>query len=280
MDIENKEMSNTDEVLSDSDILASIPREGGNPFGEQDEQEKDTPAESPSDEQPTEDDPPQEGEEEESKEESEEESNTLDDNDNVPFHKNPRWQRLQEEKKALEAKVAELSPLAEKISEMEKKVLEKNESVPLEYQNVFGENVEAYNNWVKLQNIQKESLKKELIAEMEQKKIDEQKAIDDQQKAIQANIEYIEDNFNVSLPEDSSKRNDFVKFMWDYQPSSNGKLDFPKGWKLYSSMSKPAPTSDRRKSIASKATASNKGETPKSDTFELGDFIPNHLKNR
>lgn len=281
---------NIEEMMTESNPLADIPTEGTPFTGESDEQE--VPVESPTENIETEESPSQEGEEtEESTEEVDETSeeteveDTPDDNEKLPFHKNPRWQKMQEDKKALEAEVAELKSMTEKVSQLEQTVqgMDKGTEVPAEFKEVFGENVEAYNNWQKLQQGQRDGIKKEIIAELAQAQKAEQEAVTKQQDAIQENITYIEDQYDVKLPEKSSLRNEYMKFMLDYQPTTDGNLDFSKGWELFGQVKGTKtdnPISKARKKVVAKTASDRKAETPESDVYELGNILPNQFKKR
>lgn len=276
---------NVEEMMETSDPLADIPSDGEAYTGESDERVEE-PAESPT-EKENEESPSQEGEEVKEEEEAKAEpkaEDTPDVKEEIPFHKHPRWIAKDEKIQSLEAKLEELAPLAAKVTELETKVSEKSTEVPTEFKKVFGDDVVSYNNYMELTALQQAKTEENILAKIEQSRKAEADAATAQSEAIQKNIEKIEDTYNVKLPDNSSLRNEYIKFLWEYQPTSvdaagKSNIDFIKGWDLFQ---KTRETSDKsseaRKKVVAKTTTDRKAEPVESDTYELGDFLPNQFK--
>jgi len=187
--------------------------------------------------------------------------------ENVPFHKHPRFKALVGENKHLKETVEQLASLKDEVERLKQASVPKetNVQIPAFFANVWGDNPEAwamYQQFSAQEKAQyKEEIKKEILAEQNREKEEAEKW----DKWINGQIE--------SLEEEGKEfdRNGLLKVMSDYRPTDgNGNYDFKKGYELYSKLkslesSDSKTTSKARKEIAGMTTSDNKSETVKSD---------------
>ncbi len=225
------------------DLLSEIPREGANPF---ESLEKDTPVESTPTKEPN----------EVTKDKPEEGINTPE--DNLPFHKHPRWiereNELKTEREAREQMGRELAELKE--LKKEKSSVE----VDPRWKALWGDNPEAYQKWLELENERKDQVKREIVEE--QQKAEQQKVAEAQHwsKWVDDEIKKLQDAGN------QFDRNKLIKTMLDYRPTDeNGNFDFNLGMKIYKTENPDnSEKTEAKKQVADMVTKSgSKQDTPK-----------------
>ena len=222
-------------------ILADVEHEGSNPFADL---ETDTPAESlPA----------------ENKEEKE---------DDIPFHKHPRWIERENELNELRERdtqtvkeIAELRALSETKS---------NADIPDWFTELYGENQTAWDKYSVHEARRTEEIESRIIARQQEA----------QNKVIEDGVKWDQwVDTEISRLEGQGKsfdRNKLIKTMLDYSPTdANNNLDFDKGLKIYEAMEgKPeVEKSDARKQLADNVSkATTKGEPTKKDYMTAGDL--------
>ena len=186
--------------------------------------------------------------------------------DNVPFHKHPRWQQMQEKASKVDDLERELHELRENVTHREPS----DQEVPESFQKLYGNDPVAYKAYREEQIRLKDELKRELFEEQEA-------ATRAEREESEKWTNWVEDEF-TRLQSDGKQfdRNELGKIMLDYAPTdANGNLDFDKGLALYETLksAKTAPVnSTARKQLAAAATATTTGETPKKDYMTTEDL--------
>lgn len=232
---------------NENEFLETVAREG-EPLTE-----KETPAESTPANEP-EKDKPAEGE------------NTSD--ENVPFHKHPRWMEREEELKALresnEATARELAEL-KTIAEETSKRLPTDTSIPEWFKELYGENATAWAKYSEHDQKQREEIKREVIEE--QQKAAQQTT----QEAAKWN-KWVDDEIQKLKAEGHQfDRNEFIKTMLDFRPTDEtGSFDFKKGITIYEALK--AKGEDPAKSHARKELADTMTKSSGSGDKALKDY--------
>jgi hypothetical protein len=231
---------------------------------EMEQQENNEPAESSTEDIITEESPSYQGEDSQDnhlEENDDQEDNTDNANEDLPWHKNPRFKQMMEDNKQLK----ELKSRLEMLEQSNKQTSNTAEEVPDEYKHVFGENVQAYKNWEELEQKSREKFRQEILAEEAQKA----KEQEEQLKLVQTKIENIENQFGVSLPKNSKLRSEFLQFLVDHKiGGQQGQYDFESGWKLFDRISKAKKSSeiDKKRQVASKASSLKNNNVTNEDT--------------
>ena len=264
-------------------ILAGIPYEGEveADITKTDELEKETPKESPAEIKPKEEKAASSEAAPEAKEEPKAEDNTLNVN-NVPFHKRPEFKNFKDEREAKFQKFLDEQErkTQEKFTALEKQYQTKNPqnvTVPKWFENLYGDNPEAWVEYQKATQTEREQMKSDIIREIkaeQEKASDYQKSLDNWvNENVNALADYTKQN---NLPD--FDKNKLMKIMVDYAPSDeNGNLDFAKGYGLYMELNsieqaKAKEKSDARKDLASQTTKTSKGEVEPKDFMTQKDF--------
>lgn len=187
--------------------------------------------------------------------------------DNLPFHKHPRFKALIEEKNKLQSTVSELMSVKEEIERLKTAQPTANQSarqpIPQWFSALYGENENAWSAYQTHSSEERRQMKAELIKEL---KSEQQRESQETQKWNG----WIEEQL-TSLKEDGKQfdRNEFLKFMSDYSPvDKSGNYDFKKGFELYElkKQSESVLKNQGRKIIAA-ATSSKPGTAPKSKDY-------------
>lgn len=244
------------------EALADVRHEGSDPFVDL---EKETPTESLPVEEPKEEVKVEEPVVEKTKEEG---GNTPE--DNIPFHKHPRWIEREEELKALrerdevyEREIAELKALSIKNEPV---------NVPEWFKELYGENETAYQKYLEHEQVRTEEIKKKVIEEQEQKVKQQQDETEKWNKWVSSEYDKLEsEGYKFD-------RDKFAKVMLDYMPTDEqNNLDFKKGYKIYEALEpKPNPAiSEARKQLADTVTGGQQGEKKSKDYM-----TPSDLRNK
>lgn len=239
-----------------TDILADIPHEGDS-IDSLFEDKVATPSESPAENEDVVVEP-EAGE-----------SNTP--QEDVPFHKHPRWIERENELKRYREEIEELKNFKEQTAQTLSRVDVVDTEIPQWFSDMYGENEKA---WIAYQQHEKEREE-----EIEQRIIQKQR--DQYIKAEQESkywVSWVDENVQ-RLQDEGHKfdRNEFLKLMEKYRPSDDrGNLDFDSGIELYnlSKASKPADTlkSQARKDIADTITKTDTGSPKKKDYMTPSDM--------
>lgn len=237
------------------DFLSDIKKEGSDPF---EMMEKDTPEESTTSKEP-EADKPAEG------------VNTQD--DNVPFHKHPRWIERENELKELrerdEATAKELAELKTLTAETSKR-LEPTSAIPEWFIELYGANEVAWRKYSEHDRAQRDEMKREVLAEQEATRQQQTQEAAHWNKWVDTEIDKLKEEGHTF------DRNKLIKTMLDYRPTDEqGNFDFKRGieiYKLNESKDDPAK-SQARKELADATTRSpGSGGSKKKDYMTAGDL--------
>lgn len=229
------------------EILSDVEKEGDLPF-------ENTPEETPS--------------------ESAAENNTGEEKEeeNIPFHKHPRWierenelNELRERDEANAREIAELRAMTEAKET-------NNAKIPDWFVELYGENEVAWQKYSEHENKRTEEIEARILARRE---AEEREATQEAEKWSK----WVDSQMNT-LEEDGHTfdRNKFAKIMLEYSPTDeNNNLDFQKGFKIYQALEGKTDTakSEARKILADKTTSDAKGEPTQKDYL-----TSNELRNR
>lgn len=276
----------------EKDFLAEIQQDESFDFNdliaEQGQQEMKTSEESPTETKQAEESPSQEGEEDkpnsddasvDSSEDAGKSKDTPDDNENIPFHKHPRWKEIQEEnqrlKEALEQNTNQVGELKTGVDEIRQNLASKQ---PTEQFQVFKE---LFDNgslgddqinvaWEKFQKLipqshvdetqLRESIKQDLLKEQEQAKQQEQQLVEWSRQEIQ------------KLKDEGKTFDDnkLLKVIEKYSPTNEqGHTDFNKAYDLLQLEEKASKDNSKlkaKKEIASRSSSDSSSE-PQRDDF-------------
>ena len=227
--------------MSIEEILADVKQEGADPFANL---EKETPSDSPTEKEPK---------DEEGKDKPKEGDNTPE--DNLPFHKHPRWIERENELKELrereEATARELQELKETRKEPS------DTKVPEWFQELYGDNEVAYRKYEEHEQARTEEIKAKVIQEQQQQY---QNSVAETQKWNK----WVNDEIGKLETEGKQfDKNELINTMLAYRPTDeNNNFDFQAGYKIYEALkSKVDPEkSHARKQLADATTATFKGE--------------------
>lgn len=235
--------------------LADVKPEGDtDPFAALDT-EKETPSDSPAEKQPEDEeskDKPAEGEEGKP-------DNTPD--EDVPFHKHPRWIERETELKTLrerdEQTARELEELKAFKEEVSGKLSPSDTDIPDWFKELYGENGVAWKKYEAREREREIEIERNIIARQTEAQA---KA---QEEAKRWN-KWVDDEI-TKLQEEGKQfeRNELIKTMLDYRPTDEqGNFDFKKGYEIYEALKRkedPAH-SQARKQIADISTKSSKSD--------------------
>ncbi len=212
----------------ENSFLASLKREGEITPVENEEKDTPSPSESPSEnESSNEDDKNGEGDKDKDNEKEsashQADEKSTDDETKLPFHKHPRWRRMQEE-------LNDLRSFKESIVENKKDDTQKNNTaIDPWFVELFGDNEEAWKKYSLYTEHQRERLKDDILQELskqEEQKKNEQKKMDEW---VDNEIQKLEDDPSIK----SFDRNKLLKVTLEYLPTDeNGNIDFRKGYDL------------------------------------------------
>lgn len=239
----------------EDNFLADVAKEGANdPF---DNLVKDTPTESPPD-TTAEMDKPAEG------------ANTPE--ENIPFHKHPRWIEREKELTTLrEQREADAKAIAE-LKEQSSKHQDPSTSVPDWFKELYGDNQAAWQKYDEHEQTKEQEIEKRIL--------DRQKQATQQQAEEAAHWNRWVDGEIKKLEDEGNKfdRNELIKTMLKYRPTDeNNNFDFKAGYEIYDTMrAKEDPAKSlARKQLADTTSGSSKGEPARKDYKTASD-----LRNR
>lgn len=193
--------------------------------------------------------------------------NTLE--DNVPFHKHPRWIEREKELSSLKEQEQENARvIAELLATKEQP---KDVQIPDLLKDVFGDNIEAYKKFNLYEQQRAQDIERGILQRQEEERV--QVA----QETAKWN-KWVDDSLSTLEGEGKKfDRNGLIKTMLEYRPTDeNNNFDFNKGYAIYQALNKEDTTrSDARKEIGDKVSGSTRGEPKKKDYM-----TPADLRNR
>lgn len=236
--------------MNTEDIFADITREGADPFANMGEE---TPSESQPENEP-----------------AEAVVTTSKEEDNLPFHKHPRWIEREQELQELRERDAERDrQIAELTAAQESK---DSADIPDWFSELYGDNKTAWEKYNAHEQDRTNEIERRILAKQQE----------EQNKATQEEKFYGEwiDNEVAKLEAEGLKfdRNELIKTMVEYSPTDgDNNLDFHKGYNIYQALKVQPDTekSDARKQLADTATTSSRSEPSKKEYMTPGD-----LRNR
>lgn len=248
-----------------NEVMADVKHEGDlDPFKDLDKPEADKETETPSD-SPT---------EKEVKVEEPVQGDNTEVKREIPFHEHPRWREREEELKQLRAFREEVTP---KLSMLEQKLQAQattDENIPEWFKELYGENAVAWQKYSERSKLEREEIKKEIVAEQEAKHLEAQKEEQYWNNWVEEGIKGLQ---TVGLEFD---RNALIKVMLENsQAVTNalGNFDFNLGYKLYKVKypDNSQANSQARKKLADTATKSSRTDKDSKDYM-----TSNELRNK
>lgn len=253
-------------------------------FAENDEQVKETPVESSPDKKQEEETPSQKGDTSKKDSTTLEDENTSDVNQNIPLNKDKRWKEMREALKERDLRIEEMSKKQEaQMTELKSLIANgqvQSNKVPKVFSELFGtESEDLWNKYMELNKasvpqIDKESLKKELFQEWENKQKEERQQEQKQLQWVDGEI--------VKLRDEGLKfeKNELLAVLDKYRPTDDqGFIDFKKGYEILEALNANKPQNQRkqiRKEMATKTMPSGNVEQADSDTVDLAKIRGKH----
>lgn len=216
---------------------------------EEPEEEKETPTDSSTEETTEESNeeetPATDGEQEEETTEPVEEQSE----DNLPFHKHPRWKELHEDNKLLKETVNQLN---ERLSTFNT-VPEPTEEAPQWFVNAYGDDPDLYKQYKQAEEQRIADLKQQVIEEIRQEQTSQATQISEYEQKIESDIQALKDK-GYDFDENAVKKIVLDNELFDIE----GNLNFKAGYEIYKSQrgSKNNLKQEAKKQIASKTSPS------------------------
>lgn len=236
----------------DKNILDDIPNEAGNELEdslesiEEEKGEKDTPPDSS----------PNDKTEGEGSEPSDNKKN--EEEENLPFHKHPRWKAINDKNKELESELSEIKGKLEGLSEATQKQKDEAPERPEWFTALYGDDDDL---WAKSHVYFKQ--REEAMMEQLYKKINNEQTsqLEAQTKEEREAAEYVS-NAIQDLKDSGEKfdTNELIAVIKEYQPTDEeGNLDFNRGLKMLKEFKKANPESNKAKrDLAASTTSTSK----------------------
>jgi hypothetical protein len=176
------------------------------------------------------------------------------DDNNIPFHKHPRFKQVIEEKNRLKEELEEMKAhMEEKFNNLETK--QSLNEIPSWFVEMFGDNEAAWKVWEKKEKADRENILKE-AANLYEK----QKAVTEEES--QHWDQWVDDNVS-SIPniKNENDKNELLKIMLDYKPTDDeGNLDFQKGYNIWKMSKKQNEVTQNKKEIADVTNSESSAE--------------------
>lgn len=223
--------------------------------------ETDTPSDSPAENEPEADKPVEVETPKEGEPTADEPVNTPE--DNLPFHKHPRWIEREKELEELRAFKETIEPKLSEFDQVKSQMeTTKNEIIPEWFVELYGDNEKAWAKYSERETLRDQEIEQRAIERFEkqqEQKIAEAQAAQQAQEEAQANdLKFVEDGFK-SLESQGKQfnRNELAKFMLDNPITDNeNNLDFAKSFNLFEKLQVPKDTThtQARKQLADDMT--------------------------
>ena len=250
-----------------NEFLANVENEGENL-----DQVTETPAESLPESNQTESTPSSQGEPKKDNTENEE---------NLPFHKHPRWKQKQAEIESLRKTIDELAPLRDEVAHLKEEFKQsspKEETpIPQWFLEMFGDNVQAWKVWEKKEAADEARYKSEVLSLKDQIKREFQEEQIQKQEESKKMNQWIDNEIN-QLESEGKKfnKNELLKVIDDYRPiDEKGNWDFHKAYELLEmkkQLEAKNNNSQARKQIAALSSSENSSEQSTRDYATNLDF--------
>lgn len=268
------------------DFLAGVPSEGDvlgpdkieakeEPGANGDKTEVSTPSESPTENSEEQTAPTVEGAKEP------EAPNTTQEED-VPFHKNPRWKKIYAENKELKSTVQAMNEKLSKLDEIESR-LQSMDKKPEGIPSWFGSDDPAV--WESYKDDQARMFAKhreEAKAEVVEGEKRRQAEADKWKDWVKTSVDEVAEENGLDFDRDPSARNELMAVMDKYSPiDGQGNLDFRKGYELLQ-LSKGSAVREKakaKKAAASIAESAPSAEKPQKDYMTGADFSGKSLRD-
>ncbi len=237
---------------------------------DEEEETEETPGGSSPEKKTEEDSPSHQGEDEE--EGKSQKPDNTDDEENVPFHKHPRFRELTRSKRENSEALKKANETIEELSKkVEESKVEEDDKIAPWFIDLYGENEEAWKIYNTQSKADKAQMKKEIVEELGAQAKQPQKEEDDRNAWIESEVGRLEDEGN------EFDRNKLLKIMVDYTPTNNeGTLDFDKGLVLYNKLNKTVAkdkTKTKLKKKIADSTTSNKKTTKSEPKFMTSEML-------
>jgi hypothetical protein len=249
-----KEPKTVEEEKTILDELSdALPSDGINPM-EIEEEDKTPPAPS-AEKKEVKATPPSEGESDE---------------DNLPFHKHPRFKNLIKENKELKTMLAEIN---QKLSPKENTETPSTDTIPNWFKSIYGDNQELYKEFSTYSNQQQQEIVAKAVETLREEMTKPQREAEQVQQWISEKLTELHDEGEEFTDDE------LINVMKEYTPfGENGQLDFRKGLKLMKAFAtvKSKDTTDKEKSEARKKigamTAGGGQGTPPKSAVNMNDI--------
>ena len=251
-------------------FMAGIKQEGRIDPNAEDHEEKDTPPESPA-EKETEEDETESSPEEKGKDESPDPKKDEEPAVFQAFHKHPRWIALNQELDSLREFKEQAAPLLERLGKS--KPAEENVEIPEWFQELFGDNANAWKKYRAYNATERQQLRQEILTEIKSESTKATQAadkwvkrVDDEISNLEADPEVVAELKKLNL---KFNRNEVLKAANDYRPTGeDGQISIRLAYNLWKSLrnqSKPdeKKSSDEKKKIADKTMGKSAEESTK-----------------
>ena len=257
-----------EEEKTSEEFMAEVEKEGEEAFPEQDKKEKETPADPPTEEKPKEEDKetekPPSSQGEESKEEVETSKENTETEDNVPFHKHPRWKQMYEENKALRQDIDDIKGDAEK-DKLQQEERQQSQTIPSWFSAQYGDDSKTWNDYKTYELSRENRIKDDILK-------GQQEVVEKQQQEASKWTGWVDDQV-TTLKDEGKKfdRNELLKLIGDIRPTDEqGNLDFHKGFELLQEResiaeAKKTIKTKAKKEVAAQTMDEGKGEAEKKD---------------
>lgn len=212
--------------------------------------------------------PPQEGEQK---------TDNTPDEENLPFHKHPRWKQMYEENKGLKQTVEELMAFKQQVEPLAKAMQPQQETpIPEWFKSTYGDNPLIWKQYQTYDKSAREEIKKELLSEIKAEETQKTQETQKWNKWVEESLVGMEDEglkFN---------RNELQKFMVDWQKDygalpldKDGNIDFRKSLELMNKVNPPldsAKVAEEKKRIAAKTSSTGGNISAPKKILTLGNI--------
>jgi hypothetical protein len=183
--------------------------------------------------------------------------------DNLPFHKHPRWIERENELNELREREETMSRELAEIKAFKDSVDIVDNDIPSWFSELYGDNQVAWTKYAQHEQQRTEEIENRILARQQEAQVKEAQEGEHWNKWVDSEINKLQSEGATF------DRNKLIKVMLDYSPTdANNNLDFKKGYGIYEALEGKPDTvkSEARKQLADTTTAtSTKGEPTKKD---------------
>ncbi len=191
--------------------------------------------------------------------------------ENIPFHKHPRWIELQREREQMRKELQDLRPLKEEFSQIKTRLPQQEQEMPDWWKEAFGTDdasKAAFKKQVEYQNKVYEDLESRVVSRIESQAQDRVR----REAEEVAKWETVIDTEVNTLREKGYQfdRNELLKVVEDYSKDAQGNFTgvlfpFEKAYEILQlKKTMPTPTATARKTAAAQSVAGTKTGSPSS----------------